>query len=126
MKWQPQQYLIIAKINSRYRIMAVVSREKGILNEHPRACWRLLQILGHPANKKLLAHERNYAATFTESLWDDMTTNLGECDGTKIIPFPFTTTCLALAVGFDRRPGTTYCHTIYALPTRFDSTKIWI
>jgi len=101
---QQHLYLIIVKINGRYRTIAAVCLIWGLYQESPRVCWRLLQILGHPVNKKLVAHELSYAVTFTESLWDDLAIDEDEdeeTDITKRIPFPFTTTCLALAVGFN-------------------------
>jgi len=118
------QYWIIAKINSRYRTMAGVYHQAPV-NEQPRACWRLLQILGHPANKKLVAHECKYAATFTESLWDDLAINPNKTDITKAIPFPFTATCLALAAGFDRHPGKSYYRAVDAFHTTINYTEAY-
>jgi len=116
-------YWIIARINGRYHTMAVVYHKCAYGNEPPRACWRLLQILGNPANKKLVAHELNYAATFTESWWDDLATCI---DGKNIaIPFPITVTCLALATGFDHRPGTSYYHVVEVLSTGRNFTTVY-
>jgi len=115
---QRHQYWIIAKINGRYHTIAVVHHQWAYGHEPPRACWRLLQILSHPANKKLVAHELNYAATFTESWWKDLENEINPYeDINKLAPFPFTATCLALAAAFDPRPETSYYHSVSLLYT---------
>jgi hypothetical protein len=121
---QRHQYWIIAKVNGRYRTIAVVHHQWAYRRLPPRACWRLLQILGHSANKKLLAHELNYAATLTESFWDDPAFDpYDETDIAKTIPFPFAATCLVLAASFDPRPETSYYHGVAVLSTRTDFTQ---
>jgi len=120
---QRHVYFIIAKINGRYHTMAAVCLRWGFGREPSRVCWRLLQILGHPLNKKLVAHELNYAATFTESLWDDLViVEDEEIDITKRIPFPFTATCLVLAAGFDPRPRTSYYQRLSVLSSGINLT----
>ncbi|KAK0653124.1 hypothetical protein B0T16DRAFT_407477 [Cercophora newfieldiana] len=98
---QRHQLFIIAKILGRYRTIAVVHHQWLYGSGPTKACWRILQILEHPANKQLIRHELCYAAARPNSWWDTLE---------DTIPFPITAACLLLGSGLDPRPDSYYLY----------------
>jgi hypothetical protein len=107
---QRHQLFIVSKIQDRYRTLAAVHHQWLYGASATKACWRILQILEHQANKRLINHELAYAATRPDEWWD----NLGD-DDHQMTPFPVTTTCLLVGAGIDPRPESPYQHDVFPL-----------
>jgi len=111
---QRHQLFIVSKIRDRYRTLAVVHHQWLYGASATKACWRILQILEHPANKRLIKHELAHAATRPGEWWDD----LGDSEDVAL--FPITLTCLLLGAGIDPRPDSHYQYN--AIPLRTATT----
>ncbi|KAK3379570.1 hypothetical protein B0T24DRAFT_162423 [Lasiosphaeria ovina] len=106
---QRHQLFIISKIQDRYRTLAAIHHQWLYGASATKACWRVLQVLEHQANKRLIKHELAYAATRPDEWWD----NLGDDD--HVTPFPVTATCLLVSAGIDPRPESHYQHDVIPL-----------
>lgn len=95
------QIFIISMVNSRYRILAAVHNQCLYGASPTRACWRILQILQHPANQKLIKYELHHAVTRPDERWDGLEQDQYGFDDP--VQFPFITTCPVLGVGPDVR-----------------------
>ena len=115
---QRHQLFIVSKIQDRYRTLAAVHHQWLYGASATKACWRVLQILEHLANKRLIKHELAYAATRPDEWWNE----LG--DGDDVAPFPITATCLLLGAGIDPRPESPYQHDVIPLPIAITPAEV--
>ncbi|RFU33671.1 hypothetical protein B7463_g2673, partial [Scytalidium lignicola] len=119
---QRHQLFIICNINGRYRTLAAVHHQWLYGAGPTRACWRILQILQHPANKKLIKYELHHAVTRSDEWWDEL-----KCDrnwNDDPIQFPFITTCLILGAALDPRPEFSYQHDVQILSITTDFRQV--
>jgi hypothetical protein len=96
------QFWVIAKVGRRYRALAVAHCQNATGTDATRACWRLLNIFGSSANKKLIHHDLNYASTKSDDWWEFIQ-NSKDFTLENRIPFPFIQTCLILGAAYDSR-----------------------
>ncbi|KAK1753639.1 hypothetical protein QBC47DRAFT_462418 [Echria macrotheca] len=92
------QFWVVARINQRYRTLAVCSSKNCGDTDAIHACWRLLTIFSSDRNRTLLRHDLDHAATREPSWWGS-----ADNDDDKLSPFPFVQTCLVLGAAFDPR-----------------------
>lgn len=119
---QRHQLFIISSINGRYRTLAAVHHQWLYGAGPTKACWRILQILQHPANKKLIKYELRYASTRPDEWWDELECNRNGDDDP--VQFPFITTCLVVGAGLDPRPEFSYHHGVEILSITTDFQKV--
>ena len=115
---QRHQAWIIAKVNGRYRVLAVVHHQWAYGTLPIKAWWRLLQIMKHPANRRLAQHELIAAAGKDADWWEKQEHMVFKRrEIAEAVPFPFLLTCLVLATSFDPRPdpGVGYVSRVHPL-----------
>ncbi|KAK3356374.1 hypothetical protein B0T25DRAFT_134962 [Lasiosphaeria hispida] len=118
---QRHQIFLISKIQNRYRTLAAVHHQWLYGAGTTKACWRILKILEHPANQKLVKHELRYAAVRPDEWWDGLERN--RC----ATHFPVVLTCLILGAMLDPRPEFYHQSSNRAIPfsitTDFDGVE---
>jgi hypothetical protein len=87
------QLFIIARVNGRYRGLAVVHHQILSGERALEACLRLLKTFEAPENRLAISHEVRWAETLSTSDW--------ESKDAEYIPFPFIHTCLSTASSYD-------------------------
>lgn len=89
-------YWVIAKVNGRYRTLAIAVSGNCGDTDAIHGCYRLLQIFGSSRNRTLLSHDLDHAARQDATWWN--THNKENSPS-----FPFVNTCLYLGATFDSR-----------------------
>lgn len=103
------QYWVIARINGRYRTLAVVNVRNCGDTDAIHGCWRLLQTFGSEKNRTLLCRDLEHAARQEPDWWESTTASTEQADRSDKAadrwwePFPFVQTCLFLGAAFDAR-----------------------
>ena len=109
---QRHQLFVIAKVNGKYRSLAVVHHQWLYGYTALRQCRKILEIFSNPNNATALSNELKYAA-INQVLWD------GVPDYQDCKPrFPFITTCLMLGASFS--PEDSYFHQVSPEPFNLD------
>ncbi len=97
---QPDAYLLIAKVNGRYRQICAVAHNWALGSGPLRRCSDFLRIFQDPTNRMAIQQELIAAEDHEESLWpgsdndsDDDKESVVEDDCVRV-PFPFIATCL--------------------------------
>ncbi|KAH8809440.1 hypothetical protein F5884DRAFT_652358, partial [Xylogone sp. PMI_703] len=119
---QRHQLFIISNVNGRYRTLAAVHHQWLYGAGPTKACWRMLQILQNPTNKKLISHELREAATHPDEWWKTLKRDSHWQDDP--LQFPFITTCLVLGAGLDPRPQFVYRHDVQVLSITTDFEEV--
>lgn len=95
---------VIAKINGRYRSLAVLYRHYDNKGERAvETCRRLIEIFEEPANRSLLLHEIQIAGKLPPEKWE---ANPEYCNERPA--FPFIATCLMLGASVAPKTGKGY------------------
>lgn len=110
----PHVLYVIAKVNGRYRPLAVLYRHYD--NKGKRAvdkCRRLISIFEEPSNRALLLHELRLAASLPPEKWE-----AGPEYRNERPAFPFIATCLLLGASVRPETGNGYnaTHEPFNLP----------
>lgn len=94
----------IAKINGRYRSLAVVYRHYNNWGEFAvEKCRRLIEIFEEPLNRPLLFHELQLASSLPPEKWE-----ASQEDDDERPAFPFVATCLLLGASVTPETGQGY------------------
>jgi len=99
---QPDAFLLVAKVNGRYRQICAVAHNWALGSGPLRRCSDFLRIFQDPTNRMAIQQELIAAEDHEKSLWpgsdndsdndsDDYKESVVEYDR---VPFPFIATCL--------------------------------
>lgn len=100
----PHVLYVIAKVNGRYRSLAVVYRHYDNWGEFAvEKCRRLIQIFEEPRNRPLLLHELLLASSTPPEKWEARPEY-----GNERPAFPFVATCLLLGASVTPETGEGY------------------
>lgn len=95
---------VIAKVNGRYRSLAVVYRHYDNKGEYAvEKCRRLIAIFQEPSNRALLLHELQLAGRTPSEMWDTPLDYRNERPA-----FPFVATCLLQGASMTPETGEGY------------------
>lgn len=100
----PHVLYVIAKVNGRYRSLAVLYRHYDNKGEYAvDACRRLIEIFEEPRNRALLLHELQLASSLPPEKWEVTPEYRNERPA-----FPFVATCLLLGASVAPETGHGY------------------
>lgn len=100
----PHVLYVIAKVNGRYRSLAVLYRHYDNKGEYAvDACRRLIEIFEEPRNRALLLHELHLASSLPPEKWEATPEYRNERPA-----FPFVATCLLLGASVTPETGQGY------------------
>lgn len=100
----PHVLYVIAKVNGRYRSLAVLYRHYDNKGEFAvDACRRLIEIFEEPRNRALLLHELQVAGSLPPEKWEAAPDYRNERPA-----FPFVATCLLLGASVTPETGHGY------------------
>ncbi|KAJ0114401.1 hypothetical protein J7T55_010790 [Diaporthe amygdali] len=100
----PHMLYVIAKVNGRYRSLAVLYRHYDNKGEWAvETCHRLIGIFEEPANRSLLLHEIQLASKLPPEKWSANPEYRNERPA-----FPFIATCLMLGASVEPETGKGY------------------
>lgn len=100
----PHVLYVIARINGRYRSLAVLYRHYDNKGEYAvNKCRRLIEIFEEPSNRALLLHELQLAGSLPPERWEAAPEYRNERPA-----FPFVATCLLLGASVTPETGQGY------------------
>lgn len=88
---QRHQLFVLARINGRYRGLAVVHHQWLYDVQALKRCLEILELFQHPGNRIPLQQELLLAGNLEESFWQE---TLDPYDSPEWAPFPVISTCL--------------------------------
>lgn len=100
----PHLLHVIAKINGRYRSLAVLYRHYDNRGEYAvQKCRRIIELFQEPRNRPLLLHELQLASSLPPEKWEATSEHDDERPA-----FPFVATCLLLGASVTPETGQGY------------------